>query len=128
MPVAHVVELSVSVLHPLGEDDVPVDDVEEGEEEGQHELGGRLEDGGEALLVRTRQVEDEGELGQLDEDEEDAGEHPHVQVGDVAHLENEKQMFFFEFSKARNLEQEEEIETIGRLRLKLFKLRALPES
>ena len=81
-----VVELSVPVLHPLREHDVPVCHVEECEEQWQHELCGRLKDGREALLVRTREMEHEGELGQLDKDEEHAGEHPHVQVGDVAHL------------------------------------------
>ena len=81
LPNSHIVQV---VTQPLRHDNVPVDHVEDEEERGKQDLGRRLQHGRHPLLVRPGQVENERELGQLQEDEENAREHPDVEVRDVA--------------------------------------------
>ena len=71
------------------EDGEPVDEVEAEEEAREDDDHDPLEGLPLRLLAPLEAVEDEGELQQHEEDEDDAHQHPDVQVGHVAHLKME---------------------------------------
>ena len=69
-----------------GEDAQPVDEVEDEEDARDDDDHDLLHGLALRLLAPPEAVEDEGELQQHEEDEDDAHQHPDIQVGDVGHL------------------------------------------
>ena len=63
----------------------PVPQVETKEYSGQQHQRGLVNDLDQFRLSVRVEEEDCTELHQLQEDEDDAGDHPHVQTGDVGH-------------------------------------------